>query len=85
MVNRLNVPRTPKICPKYQPVAIPVQKKGEDGVLKTVNELHPVLCFLNKCEWFCEEHQMCLIKCKHMVELHGYFECFGEDEDCECL
>ena len=80
MVNRFNVPG--KICPKFQPITVPVQMIDENGVLRIATEMRPVLCFQGKCEWFCEEHQVCWIKCKHLhiEEFYDSFECIDDNE-----
>lgn len=81
MINRYS--NSSKICPKFPPIPMPVQIPSQDGKLIMGTEMRPVLCFHGGCAWFCDEHQMCCVKCKylHEAEFCGPFECFDDDGD----
>lgn len=80
MISRHN--SSPKICPKFPPISVPVQIPNTDGQLVVGTEIRPVLCFRSRCEWFCEEHQVCHARCKylHIAEFCDPFECMDDDD-----
>lgn len=79
MIDCVNESQKRKICPVLPPVVVCVERVSECGKTVTDQEIRPIFCFMEHCEFFCEIHGMCMYRCEHLEIVHGLE--IAEDEE----